>query len=229
MFHQLHCANKGGSHTETTYRDVLLPVSLCGYGLAAKVLTSVKIYDIWNNKFFVCGCRCRKPNIFLNWFINSIILIDICRTGTFICVWLCVALQHVTSHVCVHMPTSKHPTNDIRCACSSSFCFPACPVHFCLHVSERVHCVCVCVYVCVCVCYIVCRVEVWAWAFVMSSLGSFWFICSSPLFHAVLPLQLQWPGDSSPASLPLSLSLSSVGSLMPSLLIFTPSLSFALS
>lgn len=38
-----------------------------------------------------------------------------------------------------------------------------------------------CARVCVCV-----ESRSQAWVFVMSSLGSFWFNCSSPLFHAVL-------------------------------------------
>lgn len=40
-----------------------------------------------------------------------------------------------------------------------------------------------CARMCACVCV---EGRSQAWVFVMSSLGSFWFNCSSPLFHAVL-------------------------------------------
>lgn len=85
-----------------------------------------------------------------------------------------------------------------------------CPVHVC--VSSHA-CKCVCVLQCV-------EGRSQAWAFVMSSLGSFWFSCSSPLFHAALLSNSSGPVTTVlRLSPPFIFSLSLFG-LMPSTLLF---------
>lgn len=75
------------------------------------------------------------------------------------------------------------------------------PLHVCM-TSNACKCECVCARVCVC--YRLCGARSRSWAFVMSSLGSFWFSCSSRLFHAALLSNSSGPVTT---VLPLPLSL----------------------